>query len=72
MSAKFLDEIPEFEIRDGIVKWTWGCGKAKCMPLPAFRIVTARQNKLLADHDARSAEVISIRRNKRAAHAASS
>lgn len=65
MGTTLVEDIPTFEINDRFVKWTWGGGKSKCMPLPQFRLCTARQVELLAEYDAREAEVVPIRGRKR-------
>jgi hypothetical protein len=63
-----IRKVPDYEIRDGLVYFStddW----AGCMPLRIFRLAMARAAKVLAEHDAGSAEVMPFRRRR--GHAAS-
>ena len=61
-----LSKVPDYEIRDGIMYITsgeWTC----CMPLRIFKLGLARSQKVVAEYEARKAEVVII-----GGHAASS
>lgn len=65
-----IRKVPEYEIRDGLVYFStddW----AGCMPLRIFRLAMARAAKVLADYDARSADVVEMQGRQRS-HAARS
>lgn len=62
----FLDEIPEFDVRDGTVHIT-AEGFELATPLRKFRLGMARAAKALASYDA-GGEVVPMGRRKRGEH----
>lgn len=66
-TGEFIAEILEFSIEDGVVR-IWTADLDLYTPLSKFRRSMARAAKALAEHDARKAEVVPIRRGKRAEH----
>jgi hypothetical protein len=62
----FLDEIPNYEVREGCVFIT-ADGFELTMPLRKFRLGMARAAKVLAEYDQRG-EVVPIKRRRRGEH----
>lgn len=61
MAVPFVDEVPRYEIREGIMHITtsdWAC----CMSLRNFRLGMARAKRVLDSYEAKSAEVVPMRR----------
>jgi hypothetical protein len=61
----FLDEVPAYAVREGIVYVTTDDGWTLAMPLAKFRRAMARAGRALAEHDARKAEVVPLEGRKR-------
>lgn len=55
--TRFIDEIPTYEIRDGIVHVTVGDFELCCASMRTFRLATEAATRCLAEHDAKSAEI---------------
>lgn len=73
VGEEFSGDPAEFEVIDGIMHCKWpGKRPDLCIPLRVFRINLATANKALAEHDAKCAEVVPLRRGRRRGHAASS
>lgn len=62
--VEFMEEPFEVEIRRENAILTWPNGSRRAIPLHVFRIEAARAGQALAQHDARTAKVIPLRRNK--------
>ena len=59
-----IDSVPDYDIKEGVVKILVS-GEVFCyFPLPTFRRTIARCNRVLAEYDARQAEVVPIRRER--------
>jgi hypothetical protein len=63
--ARFWEGVPEFAIRDGCVVMTWPDGQADAMPLNKMRMLSARLQHTLNDHDYKRAEVIPLPKRKK-------
>lgn len=64
----FIDEVPEYEIRDNIMYIQLADGRAIAFPLRSFRLGMARAAKALATYDSRKAEVLPMRKRKGGEH----
>lgn len=62
LAFDFIEEPFTVEIKDGNAILTWPDGAKRSVPLRVFRMEHARAGKILAEHDARKAEVVPIRR----------
>lgn len=60
--VRFIDTVPKYEIRDGIVHLLAGNAELCCASLRTFRAATARAVQCLAEHDAKRAEVVPMRK----------
>lgn len=58
--VRFIDTVPKYEIRDGIVHLLAGNAELCCASLRTFRAATARAVQCLADYDQHKAEVLPI------------
>ena len=67
MAVNFLDEVPSYEVREGIMYVTAG-EFALAMPLRKFRLGMAKAERAIAEYDSRRAEVVPMRRKGRAKH----
>lgn len=57
----FLDEVPEYAVREGIVYISTADGWTCAFPLRKFRLGMARAAKAIAEYEARNAEVVPIK-----------
>lgn len=60
----FVDAVPEYRIKDSIMYIDFGEFGTFAMPLAAFRKGHARSARVMAEHDARRAEIVPIKRGK--------
>ena len=65
--GEYIADIFEFSIEDSVVH-IWTADWEIFAPLPKFRRSMARAAKALADYDGRKADVVPLRRGKRAEH----
>jgi hypothetical protein len=65
MDVLYFDEPCSFEVKRGVVITSWPSGEKLAFPLDVFRIQLARATKAVAEHDARLAEVVPMRRARR-------
>lgn len=71
MAQTFIDKVPDYEIRDGIIHITAG-DFAMCMSLRCFEQGMARAMRVIAEYRA-SGEVVPLKRpRRRPDHAATS
>lgn len=62
MPTSFIDEVPTFEIKDGVVTYILPSGERRCTPLRLFRMVHARASKALGEYDSQQAEIVPFRK----------
>lgn len=73
MAVDFIEEPFTVRIVKGNAILSWPGGDRRAIPLDVFRIEHHRAGKALAEHDARCADVVPIRRKRGAGdHAARS
>lgn len=70
MDCPYIRHPVAYSIEDGMVTWTYSDGHCECATIRTFRIMEMRAHKLLADYDAKLAEIIPLK--KRRGHAAAS
>lgn len=56
----FIEDVPEIAIQEGIVHFYIGEHHLCCATLATYRKGLARANRVMAEHDARLAEVLPI------------
>lgn len=66
MPPVFVEEAFDIAIKDGCVIIGWPGGERRSIPLRVFRMSHARADKALREYDARSADVVPIKRRKKA------
>ena len=59
----FLDEVPHYSIVDGVMHITSGDFQL-AMPLRKFKQGMARAQRIIAEYEAKSAEVVPMRKRK--------